>query len=76
MELTSAEENYSKTSMSVLRVDAQATSVESALKGYMRWKVSHPQTNEMNVCWTLCGRLQVKADMCEASTCPKSGAAI
>ncbi|KAK0750412.1 armadillo-type protein [Schizothecium vesticola] len=44
-----SKENYSKTSMSVLRVDAQATSVESALKGYMRWKVSHPQTNEMNL---------------------------
>lgn len=53
MELTRAEEKYSKTSMSVLRVDAQATSVESALKGYMRWKIAHPQTNEMNVCWPL-----------------------
>lgn len=30
--------NYSKSSMPVLRVDAHFTVVESALKGYVKWK--------------------------------------
>ncbi|KAI1478565.1 ARM repeat-containing protein [Daldinia eschscholtzii] len=30
--------NYSKTSPQVLRVDAQATVIEAALKGYVRWR--------------------------------------
>lgn len=45
--------NYSKVSQPVLRVDARATVIEAALKGYSKWRaglrrdskqdVSHPQ---------------------------------
>lgn len=34
-------ENYSKTSMPILRVDAHFTVVEAALKGYMKWRTGH-----------------------------------
>ncbi|KAK3384786.1 armadillo-type protein [Podospora didyma] len=36
--------NYSKTSMPILRVDAHATVVEAALKGYMKWRLHRPKT--------------------------------
>lgn len=41
--------SYSKNSMPVLRVDAQFTVVEAALKGYMKWRAAHgskPQQDE------------------------------
>lgn len=34
-------ETYSKTSMPILKVEAQFTVVEAALKSYMKWRVSH-----------------------------------
>ncbi|QSZ31435.1 hypothetical protein DSL72_001000 [Monilinia vaccinii-corymbosi] len=34
-------ENYSKTSMPILRVDKNFTVVEASLKGYMKWRGSH-----------------------------------
>ncbi|KAF7929900.1 uncharacterized protein EAE97_009497 [Botrytis byssoidea] len=42
-------ENYSKTSIAVLRVDKNFTVVEAALKGYMKWRAGHgsdPQRDE------------------------------
>lgn len=42
-------ENYSKTSPAILRLDAQFTVVEAALKGYMKWRETHgtkPQDDE------------------------------
>lgn len=44
--------NYSKTSMPVLTVDAHATVVEAALKGYDKWRTSRNRTPE-EVRWTL-----------------------
>lgn len=38
--------NYSKHSMPVLRVDAQCTVIESALKGYVKWRRRHPNDFE------------------------------
>ncbi|KAB5542622.1 armadillo-type protein [Coniochaeta sp. 2T2.1] len=43
--------NYSKNSMPVLRVDAHFTVVESALKGYVKWKTLHEDEAE-EVCST------------------------
>lgn len=39
--------NYSKHSMPVLRVDAQFTVIEAALKGYVKWR-SNPSKSEEN----------------------------
>ncbi|KAF7876418.1 hypothetical protein EAF04_001510 [Stromatinia cepivora] len=42
-------ENYSKTSIPILRVDKNFTVVEAALKGYMKWRAGHgtdPQRDE------------------------------
>ncbi|KAF7912211.1 uncharacterized protein EAF01_001232 [Botrytis porri] len=42
-------ENYSKSSVAVLRVDKNFTVVEAALKGYMKWRAGHgsdPQRDE------------------------------
>jgi exportin-5 len=42
-------ENYSKTSLPILRVDGQFTVVEATLKGYMKWRASsgrRPQEDE------------------------------
>ncbi|KAB8292991.1 hypothetical protein EYC80_007354 [Monilinia laxa] len=42
-------ENYSKTSIPILRVDKNFTVVEASLKGYMKWRGSHgsePQRDE------------------------------
>ncbi|KAJ2896297.1 uncharacterized protein MKZ38_005699 [Zalerion maritima] len=36
--------NYSKSSMPALRVDAQCTVLESALKGYVKWRAEQEQT--------------------------------
>lgn len=41
--------NYSKTSMPVLRVDAHFTVVESALKGYVKWKHLHEEEDQEEV---------------------------
>lgn len=38
--------DYSKHSMPVLRVDAQCTVIESALKGYVKWRRRHPNDFE------------------------------
>ncbi|KAK4216384.1 putative importin beta-related nuclear transport receptor, partial [Rhypophila decipiens] len=38
--------NYSKSSMSVLRVDAHATVVEAALKGYTKWRSNQEKSPE------------------------------
>ncbi|KAK3690039.1 armadillo-type protein [Podospora appendiculata] len=38
--------NYSKSSMPVLRVDAQSTVVEAALKGYMKWRATRTKDPE------------------------------
>ena len=37
---------YSKNSMAVLRVDAHFTVVESALKGYVRWRSTREDSDE------------------------------
>ena len=47
--LTFAVETYSKTSMAVLRVDAQFTVVEAALKGYMKWRSTHGSKPQQDV---------------------------
>lgn len=39
-------ENYSKTSMPILRVDAHFTVIEAALKGYMKWRTGNDQEGE------------------------------
>jgi len=38
--------NYNKDSMPILRIDAQFTAIESALKGYVKWKQHAPRTSE------------------------------
>ncbi|KAL2170402.1 hypothetical protein VTG60DRAFT_4888 [Thermothelomyces hinnuleus] len=38
--------NYSKSSLPVLTVDAHATVIEAALKGYDKWRASRSRTNE------------------------------
>lgn len=38
---TRTAQNYSKTSLPVLRVDAQFTVVDAALKGYIKWRANH-----------------------------------
>ncbi|SPO01337.1 related to MSN5 protein (multicopy supressor) [Cephalotrichum gorgonifer] len=40
--------NYSKHSMPVLRVDAQFTVIEAALKGYVKWRSSPARAEEYN----------------------------
>lgn len=40
-ELTPIENTYTKHSMPALKVDAQFTLVEAALKGYVKWKRHH-----------------------------------
>lgn len=47
--LTFLVESYSKTSMVVLRVDAQFTVVEAALKGYMKWRSTHGSKPQRDV---------------------------
>lgn len=42
-----AESDYSKYSMPALRVDSHFTVIEATLKGYTKWKVAHP--NEQNI---------------------------
>lgn len=44
--MTEAVANYSKNSMPVLRVDAHFTVIESALKGYVKWRRSHNDEDE------------------------------
>lgn len=39
--LTTAEQTYSKHSMSALRVDSHFTVIEAALKGYVKWRRYH-----------------------------------
>jgi exportin-5 len=43
--------NYSKVSLPVLTVDAHATVIEAALKGYDKWRSSRNRTPE-EVCQT------------------------
>lgn len=46
-------QNYSKTSIPVLRVDAQFTVVDAALKGYIKWRSNHgakPQEDVSHDC--------------------------
>jgi len=38
--------NYSKVSLPVLTVDAHATVIEAALKGYDKWRTSRNRTPE------------------------------
>ncbi|KAI1135441.1 ARM repeat-containing protein [Hypoxylon sp. FL0543] len=40
--------NYSKTSQSVLRVDAQATTIEAALKGFGKWRAYRESREDPN----------------------------
>ncbi|RYP11473.1 hypothetical protein DL765_007782 [Monosporascus sp. GIB2] len=42
--------NYSKSSQPVLRVDAQATVIEAALKGYGKWRTKFHGDNQQHVC--------------------------
>lgn len=42
-------ENYSKTSMPTLRVDAHFTVVEATIKGYMKWKTTHGSKPQQDV---------------------------
>ncbi|THV49418.1 hypothetical protein BGAL_0196g00160 [Botrytis galanthina] len=42
-------ENYSKTSIAVLRVDKNFTVVEAALKGYMKWRAGHGSDPQRDV---------------------------
>jgi exportin-5 len=42
-------ETYSKTSIPILRVDAQFTVVEAALKGFMKWRVVHGANPQQDV---------------------------
>lgn len=46
--------------MAVLRVDAQFTVVEAALKGYMKWRSSHGSKPQRDVRTILLGLLVVK----------------
>ncbi|KAK0724766.1 armadillo-type protein [Lasiosphaeris hirsuta] len=41
--------NYSKTAMPTLRVDAHATVVEAALKGYVKWRSTHQAQEEQTI---------------------------
>ncbi|RDA93412.1 hypothetical protein CP533_1996 [Ophiocordyceps camponoti-saundersi (nom. inval.)] len=41
-----SKQNYEKHSMPALKVDAQFTLIEAAVKGYKRWKRHHPHGNE------------------------------
>jgi exportin-5 len=47
--------NYSKTSLPVLTVDAHATVIEAALKGYDKWRTSRNRTAEEvgRLCYTM-----------------------
>jgi exportin-5 len=42
-------ETYSKTSIPILRVDAQFTVVEAALKGFMKWRAVHGANPQQDV---------------------------
>lgn len=51
-------ESYSKISMPILQVDAQFTVVEAALKGYMKWRMSHSKISQEDV------SIQIPASLC------------
>jgi exportin-5 len=52
--LTGLVETYSKSSMTVLRVDAHFTVVEAALKGYMKWRSAHGSKPQQDVIFPGC----------------------